>query len=106
MGFRMKTEMLSGNIKTLREQRDWTQAELAKKLELSRASVNAWEMGISTPSTQYIVELAQLFHVSTDFLLGVGVSKTIDASDLTDEDILLITGIAQHLREIRKKGTL
>ena len=47
-----------------------TQAELAKKLGITRSSVNAWEMGISVPSTQYIVELALLYNVSTDYLLG------------------------------------
>ena len=90
--------MLSENIKKLREQRNWTQADLAKNLELTRASVNAWEMGISIPSTRYIVELALLFHVSTDFLLGLDSNRTVDATGLTDEDILLVTEIAQHLR--------
>ena len=92
------TGMLSENIKKLREQRNWTQADLAKNLELTRASVNAWEMGISIPSTRYIVELALLFHVSTDFLLGLDSNRTVDATGLTDEDILLVTEIVQHLR--------
>ena len=102
MGSQENTVMLSVNIQALREQRSWTQADLAKKLGLSRASVNAWEMGISIPSTRYIVELARLFHVSTDFLLGIDINRTIDASDLTDSDIHLLTGIAQHLREMRR----
>ena len=92
------TGKLSENLKMLREQRNWTQADLAKKLELTRASVNAWEMGISIPSTRYIVELALLFHVSTDFLLGVESNRTVDASGLTDEDVLILTGLAEHLR--------
>ena len=53
-------------IKTLRENFGLSQAELASRLDITRSSVNAWEMGISVPSTQYIVELAQLFGVSTD----------------------------------------
>ena len=102
MGSQENTAMLSVNIQALRKQRSWTQADLAKKLGLSRASVNAWEMGISIPSTRYIVELARLFHVSTDFLLGIDINRTIDASDLTDNDIRLLTEIAQHLREMRR----
>ena len=58
-------------IKTLRENFGLSQAELAGRLDITRSSVNAWEMGISVPSTQYIVELAQLFGVSTDFILCV-----------------------------------
>ena len=45
-------------IKKLRLEKFMTQAELAKQLGITRSSVNAWEMGISVPSTQYIVELA------------------------------------------------
>ena len=97
------TETLGDKVRKLREQKGWTQADLARKLELTRASVNAWEMGISVPSTRCIVELAQLFHVSTDLLLGLHSNRTIDASDLSDEDLLLLTGIAQHLRKIRKE---
>ena len=58
--------MVADRIKTLREENQMTQAELARRLSITRASVNAWEMGISAPSTQYIVELAGIFHISTD----------------------------------------
>ena len=102
MSFLSTTDTLGDKVKKMREQQGWTQADLARRLELTRASVNAWEMGISIPSTRYIVELARLFHVSTDFLLGIDINRTIDASDLTDSDIRLLTGIAQHLREMRR----
>ena len=63
--------MVSDRIKHLRETKAMTQSDLAKELGITRSSVNAWEMGISVPSTQYIVELASIFKVSTDYLLGV-----------------------------------
>ena len=50
--------MLAERIKHLREQRPMTQVDLAKYLGVTRSGVSAWEMGISVPSTQYIVELA------------------------------------------------
>ena len=61
--------MIGDRIKELREQYGMTQTALAKKLGLSRSAINAWEMGISIPSTQYVVELAMLFRVSSDSLL-------------------------------------
>lgn len=61
--------MVADRIKTLRESGGMTQAELAKRLGISRSSVNAWEQGISSPSTQYIVEFSHIFKVSTDYLL-------------------------------------
>ena len=50
--------MIADTIKNLRQQSGLTQSDLAKRLNITRSSVNAWEMGISIPSTQYIVELA------------------------------------------------
>ena len=50
--------MTAERIKILREQAGMSQEKLAKRLGITRSSVNAWEMGISTPSTQYIAELA------------------------------------------------
>ncbi len=58
-------------LKDLRDRLGYTQSDLAKKLSITRASVNAWEMGISAPSTSWLVELSNLFHVTTDYLLGL-----------------------------------
>lgn len=90
--------MIADRIKQLREQKGLTQSELAKHLGITRSSVNAWEMGISVPSTQYVVELAHLFKVTTDYLLCVD-ATTINISGLTEEDIYLLHGIISHLRE-------
>ena len=94
--------MVADRIKALRESRDYTQSDLAKVLGITRSSVNAWEMGISVPSTQYIVELANIFKVSTDYLLGVSKTSSVDVSGLNDKDIELIHSIIAHLRDRSK----
>lgn len=91
--------MISARIKQLREGKNLTQAELAKQLGITRSSVNAWEMGISVPSTQYIVELAAMFRVSTDYLLGVDATSTINLSGLTESDIRMVHCLIEHLRD-------
>lgn len=93
--------MVADRIKKLREQNGYTQTFLAKNLGITRSSVNAWELGISVPSTQYIVELAQFFKVSTDFLLGVNTTATVNVSGLDDDDIELIQNIINHLRKLK-----
>lgn len=93
--------MVADRIKRLREQYGITQSELAKQLGITRSSVNAWEMGISTPSTQYIVELASIFDVSTDFLLGVENTVSINVSGLSDKDIELLNSIVLHLKNMK-----
>ena len=57
--------------------------------------------GISVPSTQYVVELASLFHISTDFLLGVEATASVSVEGLSDEDIQLVHTIIDHLRSHR-----
>lgn len=91
--------MIAERIKSLREQMGFTQTELAKHLGITRSSVNAWEMGISVPSTQYIVALASIFKVSSDFLLGLNSSVSINATGLTEGDIQLVHSLISHLRE-------
>ena len=51
--------MVADRIKYLREESGLTQAGLANLLGITRSGVNAWEMGVSVPSTQYVVELAR-----------------------------------------------
>lgn len=91
--------MIADRIKSLREQQNKTQSDLAKQLGITRSSVNAWEMGISVPSTQYIVELAHIFNVSTDYLLGVKNTATISVAGLNDKDVELINNIILHLKQ-------
>ena len=93
--------MIAERIKSLREQQNKTQSDLAKQLGITRSSVNAWEMGISVPSTQYIVELAHIFHVSTDYLLGVNTTSTISVAGLSDKDVELLNSIILHLKSIK-----
>ena len=90
--------MIAERIKFLREQKEYTQTELAKKLGITRSSVNAWELGISVPSTQYIVELSSIFSVSTDYLLGVEKTSTINVTGLTDKDIEMLYSLAEYLK--------
>lgn len=90
--------MIADRIKKLREQQNKTQTELAKQLGITRSSVNAWEMGISVPSTHYIIELATIFQVSTDYILGVNTTSSINVAGLSDKDIELIHSIILHLK--------
>lgn len=94
--------MISEKIKLLRESHNLTQASLAKTIGVTRSGVNSWEMGISVPSTHYIVELARFFDVSTDYLLGVEQSSTISTQGLLEDDVQMVCQLIEHLK---KKNT-
>ena len=61
--------ILGEKIAALRKQNNWSQEELAEKLQISRQSVSKWESGASIPDLDRIVKLSALFGVSTDYLL-------------------------------------
>lgn len=88
--------MIGNMIKNLREDAGFSQSQLAKKLDVTRSSVNAWEMGLSTPTTHYIVELSRLFHVSTDYILGLDKTRTIVLDGYTEEQIELIYKLVNY----------
>ncbi|MDR2687945.1 MAG: helix-turn-helix domain-containing protein [Oscillospiraceae bacterium] len=90
---------LAEKIKLLRERTPFTQSELARQMGLTRSSVNAWEMGLSVPSTPYIVELAKTFEVSTDYLLGMEATATISVAGLSESNVALVSELVRKLRE-------
>lgn len=52
---------MKNRLKVLRAERDWTQAELARRLEVSRQTVNAVETGKYDPSLPLAFKIAQTF---------------------------------------------
>lgn len=93
--------MIGNRIKEIREKTGLTQTELAKKLGLTRSGVNAWEMGVSIPSAQYLIGLANMFNVSTDYLLGLDQKETIDVSNLADDEKSIIYSIMDYFNQRR-----
>lgn len=94
---------LAGKIKQLREKCEMTQAELARELGLTRSSINAWEMGLSVPSTPFIVEIAKLFGVSTDYLLGLDTTATLKVDGLSEHEVSILIELVACFRGKSKK---
>lgn len=96
-----------GNLlKELRQQAGLTQKQLAERLWLSKATVSYYEQSLRYPSPEILVKIANVFHVSTDYLLGrEGKAQTLDISDLTDEDIALLNAMIEHLRKKNFKNS-
>ena len=91
--------MVCDTIKSLRETAGLSQSALAKRLGVTRSSVNAWEMGLSIPTAQYIVELSQLFHVSTDYLLGLNNTQAIYIDRLSQEDKQILYSLIHYFQD-------
>lgn len=61
--------ILAEKVMALRKKNNWSQEELAEKLNISRQSVSKWESGASIPDIDKIIAMSGLFGVSTDYLL-------------------------------------
>ena len=58
-------------MKSLRKEANLSQQRLADKLGVSRSTIAMWESGASQPDHSSIRQMALLFHVSADYLLGL-----------------------------------
>lgn len=87
-------------LKELRLNAGLTQKQLADRLWLSKATVSYYEQSLRYPSPEVLVKIAKVFHVSTDYLLGIEEKRQVlDISDLKDEDIQLLQSAAELLRK-------
>lgn len=63
--------MFSTRLKELRKEKNYTQKELAARLNLSSNSICEWEKGRCEPSIDILKQLSLIFNVSVDYIIGV-----------------------------------
>ena len=81
--------MLGNNIKELRKQKHLTQKDLAKLMHVSQQTIGAWETERAIPGSDTLALLANLFNVSTDYLLGRDTKEDdLQTADLADDDTI------------------
>lgn len=73
---------LGEKLQRLRRARSWTQEQLAERIGVSRQSLSKWESDGALPDTVNVVALADLFGVTTDYLLREeGTAQATPAAD-------------------------
>lgn len=92
--------MINDRIKMLREQYNYSQADLANKLGLARTSVLAWENQTSVPSMKHIIAMSKLFRISTDYLLEVDNKRTLTLDGLSEEEISIICSLLNYFDNV------
>ncbi len=85
--------ILADKIIDLRKKAGWSQEELAEKLGVSRQSVSKWEGAQSIPDMNKILQLSELFGVSTDYLLkdSMEAAETVPSQDTDAEDATFVS---------------
>lgn len=90
-------------LKTLRKSKNMTQTQLGNNLGVAKSVISYYENGDRYPSYDVLVKIAHTFHVTTDYLLDMEKSRTLDVSDLTDDDIAVLETVANALRNKNTK---
>lgn len=91
------------NLKKLRLREGMTQQQLADRLGVTKSVVSYYELQERYPSPEILMKLAAVFHVSTDFLLGIERGETVSLAGLDSEDVITIKHLITSLRRKNKQ---
>ena len=90
-------------LKELRLKSGLTQKQLAAQMGVTKSLISFYELQERVPSPSVLVKLSAIFHVSTDYLLGIDTTKRLDVSDLDEDDIKVVSLMVDTLRKKNKK---
>lgn len=86
-------------LKSLRIEKKLTQRQVADRIGLAISAVSSYESGARYPSYDTLIKLSRIFHVSTDYLLGLTNKRNIDVTGLNDNEIELVSQLVDTLRK-------
>ena len=93
-------------ITSLRKEKNISQAELAKRMDVSRQAVSKWEQGASSPDTEKLIQLAEIFDVEVEYLAtGIKpepksvVLNVVETVERVEEKVI----VKEVVRHIRRK---
>lgn len=94
----------SARLKTLRQRAGLTQQQLGSRIGVTKSVISYYELSDRTPSPEVLIKLAGVFHVSTDYLLGLEQGgQTIDVTGLDMEDVQAVRYMVEALRRKNKQ---
>lgn len=86
-------------LKELRSKSGLTQAQLASQMGISKSLISFYELQERVPSPSVLIKLSAIFHVSTDYLLGIENTRRLDLSGLDEDDIKIVELLVDTLRK-------
>lgn len=85
---RSVANQFAASLRQLRARASLTQDQVARRIGCHESAVSRWESGSRFPTAEDLLALADLFGVSTDFLLGRTVQHTVPGTALVDQALL------------------
>lgn len=90
---------LSNKLRVLRKKNNYTQEYLSRQLGVTKSVISAYEKGIRMPSYDILVHIAEIFNVSTDYLLGLEKKNIVDLSGLTEREIDAVKTLVNAMKD-------
>ncbi len=94
---------LSIRLRQLRLDKHLKQEQVADLIGVTKSAISAYENDLRQPSFDVLVQLANLYRVSTDYLLGRTDTRSIDLSDLTAAEATLVCELVSSMSARNRK---
>ena len=79
---------MGARIRELRTARRWSQSDLARQIGVQKATVGQYESGDRSPSYEVLIRIADVFAVSTDYLIRGNGGNDLDALPPSESDAI------------------
>lgn len=94
---------LGDRLKALRLENHLRQDQVACLVGVERSSVSLWENDMRQPSYSTLIRLANLYGVTTDYLLGRRNDRQLDLSGLTTAEATMINQLVASMTDKNRK---
>lgn len=94
---------LSERLRQLRLDKRLRQDQVAALIGVSKGAVSAYENDIRQPSYDVLIRLANLYRVSTDYLLGRSDERMLDISELTATEASIVSELVANMTAKNRK---
>ncbi len=94
---------LSTRLKQLRMDKRLRQEQVARLVGVSKGAISAYETDIRQPSYDVLIRLANLYRVSTDYLLGRTDDRSLDISGLTAHEAAIVSELVASMTAKNQK---
>ncbi len=88
-------------LKMLRKQAGMTQQQVADRIGVTKSVISFYELKERCPSPDVLVKYAKIFHVTTDYLLGIEREHVVDVSGLGPEEIAAVKTVIDAFKKLK-----
>ena len=86
-------------LKELRERKQLSQSDVAARLDVTRATISAYECNTITPSVEQLVKLAVLYNTSLDYMMGMEKRSHLYLDDLSESQQRTVLDVVDRLKK-------